>query len=223
MKISTYDANGLLTQAQELKLLESRLPAGYVGARDFTAMGYTLLGADDTRGYYATTLSYVRDARGNIAEQRDASGAATMFVYDADGVYPISSTDPRGSVTQFVFAPKSGEPASILFADGRRVRYEYDPIGRLAASFETDDAGSRAAHQGVDHRCGEHSRHPSPQSLPWPGAARARSLRRERTSARSPARRSRASTTTRSARNCFRSRARRSSVARRRSSPASAR
>ena len=31
VKISTYDGNGLLTRAQELKLLESRLPAGYVG------------------------------------------------------------------------------------------------------------------------------------------------------------------------------------------------
>jgi len=140
-KISTYDSNGLLTSAQELKLLESRLPVGYVGTRDFAAIGYTLLGADDTRGYFATTLSYVRDARGNIAERRDASGAATTFVYDADSVYPTSSTDPRGSVTQFVFAPKSGEPASVSFGDGRRVRYEYDPIGRLAASFETDDAG----------------------------------------------------------------------------------
>lgn len=141
VKISTFDENGLLTHVQELKLLESRLPASYVGERNFAAMDYTLLGTDNTRGYYVTTLSYVRDSRGNIVEQRDAVGAATIFIYDVDGVYLTRSIDPRGAITQFVFAPKSGEPISITFADGRRIRYEYDPIGRLAASFETGDAG----------------------------------------------------------------------------------
>src|SRR5579872_1899359 len=48
---------GLVSRVQELKLLESRLPADYVGGRDFSALGYELLGAGDTRGYYATTLA----------------------------------------------------------------------------------------------------------------------------------------------------------------------
>lgn len=142
VKSSDYGPDGILTTVRELKLLESRLPAGYLGGRDLTTLGYALLGTDDTRGYYATTMSTVRDARGNIVEQRDVSGALTRFAYDADGVFPTSSTDPRGSVTRFTFNPRSGEPSSIEYADGRRIRYEYDPLGRLAASFEADDAGT---------------------------------------------------------------------------------
>jgi RHS repeat-associated protein len=135
-------ASGLLSRVEELKLLESRLPADYIGGRDVDVWGLTLQGDGETRGYYANPLAYRRDARGNIIDQRDASAATTTLVYDADGVYPVTSTDPRGAVTQFVFSPKSGEPSTITLDGGRRIRYEYDPLGRLAASHETDAAGS---------------------------------------------------------------------------------
>ena len=131
---------GLVSRVQELKLLESRLPADYVGTRDFSTLGYELLGAGDTRGYYATTLAYSRDARGNIIEQRDPLQHALVIAYDADGVYPVKTRDARGKETGFVFNPKAGEPARTTFADGRVMRQEHDPIGRLAATFETDDA-----------------------------------------------------------------------------------
>ena len=134
--------HGLITRVQELKLLESRLPADYVGGRDFSAPGYELLGAGDTRGYYATTAAYRRDARGNITEQRDPLQHALVISYDADGVYPVKTTDARGKEISFVFNPKAGEPSQTTFADGRIVRQEHDPIGRLAATFETDDEGN---------------------------------------------------------------------------------
>lgn len=134
-------ARGLPTRVHDLRLLESRLPADYIGTRDLTARGYELLGSGDTKGWYIASLAVRRDAKGNVVEQREPSGVPLEITYDADGLYPIQSKDARGKVTTLVFNPRSGEPFSIEFPDGRRVRHEYDAIGRLAATFETDDAG----------------------------------------------------------------------------------
>ena len=153
VKISYYDGaaftglaegradHGLLSRVRELKLLLSRLPGDYLGARDLTSFGYELLGGGDTAGFYATTQAYRRDARGNVVEQRDPLGSALQIFYDADGIYPVRSVDARGKETRYTFDPRAGEPARIEMPDGRTVRYEHDPLGRLAASFETDDAG----------------------------------------------------------------------------------
>jgi len=154
IKITYYDGDpfiglpegqvtqGLLTQVQELKLLDARLPADYLGGRDFTALGYVHLGTGDTQGYYATTQALRRDDRGNVVEQKDPLGQSLHITFDADGVYPIQTTDIRGKVTRFQFNPRSGEPAQTAFPDGRLVRNEYDLIGRLIATYETDDSGT---------------------------------------------------------------------------------
>ena len=132
---------GLLTRTQELVLLESRLPADYVGDRDLSVLGYELTGAGNTRGAYATTQSVRRDARGNIIEQRDPLGAAAQITYDSDGVYPVQRADAGGRVTTVTFDPRSGEPSVALRPDGRRFRFQSDPLGRTIARFETDDGG----------------------------------------------------------------------------------
>jgi len=132
---------GMPTRVRDLRLLESRIPPGYLGARDLAARGFELLGAGDTRGWYITSLAVRRDAQGNVVEQRDPMGATLQITYDADSLYPVKSTDVRGKETKLSFNPRSGEPATVEFPDGRTVRHEYDPIGRLAAVFETDDGG----------------------------------------------------------------------------------
>ncbi|MBZ5572305.1 MAG: FG-GAP-like repeat-containing protein [Acidobacteriia bacterium] len=133
---------GLLTRVQELRLFQAKLPPGYIGDRDMTALGYQLQGAGDTLGYYATTMSVRRDSRGNIVEQRDPLGAALKFTYDPDGVFPMQATDAVGNQATVVFDARAGEPSLVTYPDGRRVRYEHDAIGRLTASFETDDSGN---------------------------------------------------------------------------------
>lgn len=132
---------GLPTRVRDLRLLESRIPTDYVGTRDFASLGYELMGAGDTRGWYITSMAVSRDAKGNAIAQRDSVGATLEITYDADGLYPIKSKDARGKDTELTFNPRSGEPATVKFPDGRQVRHDYDPIGRLAATFETDDAG----------------------------------------------------------------------------------
>lgn len=133
--------HGLIARVQELKLLASRLPDDYVGDRDLSHLGYDFTGTDDVQGYYATTQAVRRDAYGNVIEQQDPLGQPLKIAFDADGVYPITTTDVRNRVTRLTFNPKAGEPAQTIFPDGRIIRNEYDPIGRLAATYETDDGG----------------------------------------------------------------------------------
>ena len=132
---------GLMTRTLELRLLDARLPADYVGGRDFAALGFVRLGAGDTTGWYATTMAVQRDTRGNAVEQRDPMGRPMRITFDADGVYPVRTSDARGRETTLVFNPRAGEPARVTMPDGRAIRYEHDAIGRLTATIETDDAG----------------------------------------------------------------------------------
>jgi RHS repeat-associated protein len=133
---------GLVTRMQELRLLESRLPADYIGSRNLASLGYELAGSGDTRGWYANTMSVRRDGFGNIAEQRDPMAIPLLIEYDAEGVFPVRTTDSRGKQIEFTFSVRSGEPLETRFADGRVVRNEFDAIGRLVATFETNDDGN---------------------------------------------------------------------------------
>jgi hypothetical protein len=135
-------SRGLITRMQELRLLDVRLPADYTTGRDLTSLGFEHQGTGDTSGYYSTAMSVRRDPRGNVAEQKDPLGASLLFTFDGDGVYPASATDALGRTTSLTFDPRAGEPEKIAYADGRSVRYEHDAVGRLTASFETDDEGA---------------------------------------------------------------------------------
>lgn len=132
---------GILTRAIESRLFSDKLPGDYLGTRDFSTLGFTLLGDGDTRAWYATTFSVKRDNKGNITEQRDPLGNGIEIQYDADGVYPLLTLDRVVNKTSTIFDPRSGEPAETRLPDGRQVRYEYDALGRLQASYETDAGG----------------------------------------------------------------------------------
>ncbi|MHC1729122.1 MAG: toxin TcdB middle/N-terminal domain-containing protein [Syntrophobacteraceae bacterium] len=133
--------HGLCTRTVELRLSDSRIPGGYIGSRDLSAWGYIHRTDGDCSGWYAATLSVRRDAFGNVAEQIDATGIPTRLTYDADGVYPLQARDALGRSTAFTFNPRSGDPSLIVFPDGRQVRNQCDPMGRLVATWETDDSG----------------------------------------------------------------------------------
>lgn len=133
---------GLVARVQELRLLDAKIPAHYIGPRDLSTLGYRHVNAGDTSGWYATTMSVRRDGMGNIVEQKDALDTSLTIAYDADGIFPVTAVDPLGRSTTAVFDPRSGEPESVAYADGRTVRFEHDAVGRLTASFETDDAGA---------------------------------------------------------------------------------
>jgi RHS repeat-associated protein len=135
-------SKGMLTRTQELKLLESKIPAGYVQGRDFSALGYVLTGAGDLKGYYVNSFSVKRDSTGNIISQKDPIGISLTIVYDSDNLFPVKTIDVRGRETIFTFNPRSGEPLTTTFPDGRKLRQQFDPLGRLVANYETDKTGN---------------------------------------------------------------------------------
>ncbi|MFH8250146.1 toxin TcdB middle/N-terminal domain-containing protein [Microbacterium sp. B2969] len=134
--------SGLVTSVLEARLLDSRLPADYAGGRDFAALGYLRLDGGDTAGWYARTYSARRDGHGNVLEQHDPMGAAMVFAYDADSLFPVTTVDALGRVCTTTFDLRSCEPAETLMPDGRGTRAEFDALGRLIAQSETDDSGA---------------------------------------------------------------------------------
>lgn len=133
---------GMMTRTVELKMIPSGMPAGYADGRDFTELGFVPIPVNGEHAWFATTMSVARDANGNITKQKDAIGNIVTISYDADHLYPVSVRDIRNNTTQFEFDPRSGEPSITRFADGRITRNVYDPIGRLTASFETNEQGN---------------------------------------------------------------------------------
>ncbi len=131
---------GLLTRVLELRLLDSKLPAGFGDGRDLTELGFVRAGSGETAGWYSATFSVRRAPNGNVVEQRNPLGEPVMIDFDADGVFPVTTTGPNGQSTATTFEPRSGEPAVTVFPDGRQVVHEYDPLGRLVATRETVDA-----------------------------------------------------------------------------------
>jgi YD repeat-containing protein len=153
VRVTTYDgapfvglpegqtSAGLATRTTEMKLRTAALPADWLGGRDLTALGYEALGSGDTAGFYAPTASLERDGRGNVIGQSDALGNTLQIDYDADGVYPLRTSDALGRETQLTFEPRAGEPSQIVMPDGRIIRYRHDALGRLVGQVETDNAG----------------------------------------------------------------------------------
>lgn len=134
--------HGMPTRVQELRMLNSRIPAGYLDGRDPAVLGLQQLGSGDTAGWYVTTMAVRRDAKGNVVQQRDPSGVPLEVFYDENDLYPVRSRDASGGETRLTFEPRSGEPLRMELPDGRVIRHEYDPIGRLSALYETDDGGA---------------------------------------------------------------------------------
>ena len=128
---------GLLRRSEELVLADALLPAGYA---DEIAPEWGL--RHDVEGYYRTVEAYDHDALGNIRAQRDTLGREMQLVYDADSVFPISITDADGSVSQSQFDPRTAQPMQLALPGGTITRYDYSPLGRLRAQFDTTRDGS---------------------------------------------------------------------------------
>jgi hypothetical protein len=106
-------------------MLESRLPL----VTSVHALHNSRLhaeGAGDSRGYYATKQAFKRDVEGT-SSAKDPMGASSMIVYDADGVFPIQPS-MRLAKSQPATFNTSGDPHKVSLPDGRRMRFETDPL-----------------------------------------------------------------------------------------------
>jgi RHS repeat-associated protein len=133
---------GLATRVLELRLLDAKLPAGFAANHNLDDLGYVRAGENDTAGWYSTTYSVARDARGNVTVHRSPLGDDVVIQYDADGLYPLGTTDTLNNATTTTFEPRAGEPREMVFPDGRRVVQDFDPLGRLIATHESDENGT---------------------------------------------------------------------------------
>lgn len=129
--------HGVVRRTEELVLADWALPPGYADDID-ASWGLTHQG----EGWYRVTEAYQHDAHGNVIGQCDSLGRTTTVSYDADGLFPVSATDPSGGLTHAVFDPRTAQPLSIVTPNGNEVRYTYSSLGRLRAQAETTADGS---------------------------------------------------------------------------------
>ncbi|SDL55829.1 toxin TcdB middle/N-terminal domain-containing protein [Tessaracoccus oleiagri] len=130
---------GLLTRRLELALVGAALPDGYADRID-PDWGLVRLGDD----WYRTVEGFERDAFGNVTGQRDPGGATTRIEYDADGQFPVASTDALARRTSAKFDPRTAQPSEVVTPEGLRTRYVHTPTGRLVAQFDTTVDGGEA-------------------------------------------------------------------------------
>ena len=86
------------------------------------------------------TLRMVHDARGNVIEVIDPSGGRTRMGYDRRSLL-VSSTDPLGNTTRYEWN-SNGWLSAILQANGQKVAYTYDIVGRVTQHQEYDAQGA---------------------------------------------------------------------------------
>jgi YD repeat-containing protein len=123
---------GILRQTRELKLVADALPDGYADEID---PSWGLSG--ENGAFYATTVAYDHDGKGNVVAQRDPLGFTRRLVYDADGQFPVRLEEADGQKTEASFDVRTAQPSEVRSPGGVVTRYRYSPLGRLEAQFDT--------------------------------------------------------------------------------------
>jgi RHS repeat-associated protein len=85
---------------------------------------------------FQTKNTYVYDAYGRRLESTDVRGNRTVMTYEpASGAPPTTTTETTqlGWVTTITLEPAWNVPLSTTDANGRRVDFAYDPMGRLTS------------------------------------------------------------------------------------------
>lgn len=132
--------SGLLTRERELVLADWALPEGYADEIE-PSWGLT----HDGEGYYRDANAVEFDDAGRTVGLRESLGVEHHIEYDDDG-FPqrmrrAVGTDDEGVVSAS-YDRRTGQPASIEYAHGAKARFEYSPIGRLRAKYETASDGT---------------------------------------------------------------------------------
>ena len=103
-----------------------------------------------------TERSMEYDVFGNLVRETDELGKSWVHAYD-NLKRRISTTDPLGHVTQWVFRPDcyQEKPVEVILPSGRRTALEYDAAWRLVARTEApgtaEEATTRFEHDAADN------------------------------------------------------------------------
>lgn len=121
---------GRVRRVEELFLATDLLPDQYADDID------PEWGLRETDGGYVRERGYAHDAIGNVVAIRESGSVERTIKFDDAGLFPVRSAGPEGT-TQIEFDPRIAQPTEIRTPDGIVVRYEYTPIGRLHAQYDT--------------------------------------------------------------------------------------
>ena len=106
--------------------LEAALPASYATGVDFNALGYTLQGSGDLRGFYVTSFSVERDAQGKVIDRNYNYITRVTATYLGKPVAVIDLTQSVSENPAFSFALKATAPGpvTVTFVDTHGGKYE---------------------------------------------------------------------------------------------------
>lgn len=123
---------GRLRRTRELFLADWALPGGYADEIE-TEWGLV----HEEGGFYRDTAAFAHDDLGNVTEVENGLGATRTIEYDDEGLFPVKQTTPDGGVTEVTFDDRLAGPTVVRTPAGAEIRYEYTPLGRLRAQYET--------------------------------------------------------------------------------------
>ncbi|MCW8199631.1 hypothetical protein D8B23_14675 [Verminephrobacter aporrectodeae subsp. tuberculatae] len=86
------------------------------------------------------TMRVVYDTRGNVIEVLDPNNGRTRMEYDLRDLL-LGSTDPLGNTTRYAW-DDSGWLTQIQQANGQKIAYDHDAVGRVIQHREYDAQGS---------------------------------------------------------------------------------
>ncbi|MBI2570092.1 MAG: RHS repeat protein [Candidatus Schekmanbacteria bacterium] len=148
-----YDARHLLTEIEDplgRRPVRNEYDAAGRLVRQVDAFGKAVSFAHDLsarREVITDRLGYTRilgfDARGNVVEEIDQTGAVTRRTFDARD-HLTSETDPLGRTTRYEYDAADNLLAEID-ALGNQQRYSYDAGGRRSTSWSLSFARSSTA------------------------------------------------------------------------------
>lgn len=120
--------------AREARYFYDNLDFGSVSLGNRTRIEQLIAGSD----YAGTTMTY--DSRGLVTVMTDPLGFATELSYDPAGLYPSTTENTLGQITQFEYNYLTGEVASQTEPSGLRTSIIRDGFGRPTAVQISDPA-----------------------------------------------------------------------------------
>ncbi|MEV0117661.1 SpvB/TcaC N-terminal domain-containing protein [Streptomyces sp. NPDC050844] len=128
---------GNVTRVRRYALPVDAYPAGFPG---LDTLGY-VRETDPVLGDVYCVDSYAQrlDARGNLIERRDSTGAATEFEFDQHGLYPVGIGFANGLRIRADYEYRYGSITRYVEVTGVEQWFRYDAAGRLTGVFRFDD------------------------------------------------------------------------------------
>lgn len=130
-------SHGMRKRTIELAMADWAITADYKDGID-DSWGYI----QKAEGLYQIVEAYRHDSMGNITAIKGPLGASREFIYDANQLFPAMIATDDGISAQCTFDVRTAQPLQLVSEGGIVTEYQYTPLGRLKAEFNTLSDGS---------------------------------------------------------------------------------